>query len=62
MLHIELCALRKNLSQLSEGAGDKVLLAVVVSGEGVDPDYNPIDVVGYVFEESGAVAVLRAGR
>src|ERR1700677_1277208 len=57
MLHMELCALRKYLSQLGEGARDEVLLAVIVTGEGVGPHDNPVNVVSYLFEKGSAVAV-----
>src|ERR1700734_3440326 len=60
MLHLKLCALWKNLTQLREGAGDEILLAAVVTGEGVRPHYGPVDVVRYVFEEGSAVAVLKS--
>jgi hypothetical protein len=60
VLHVKLRALRKNLTQLGEGVSDEVLLAAVVSGEGVGPHHGPIDVVSYLFEEGSAVAVLKS--
>jgi|GEM_PF-7085195 len=41
-------------------ASDEVLLAAVVTGEGVRPHYGPVDIVSYLFEEGSAVAVFKS--
>src|ERR1700722_19390977 len=60
MFHLELRALRKNLTQLGEGAGDKGLLAAVMPCERVGAHHDPVDVVSYVFKEGSAVAPLES--
>src|ERR1700756_4752398 len=60
MLHLELRALRKNLTQLGEGAGDEGLLAAVMPCERVGSHHGPVDVVGDVFEEGSTVAHLES--
>src|ERR1700756_4905492 len=60
MLHLELRALRKNLTQLGEGAGDEGLLATVTPCERVGAHHGPVHVVTYVFKEGSAVALLKS--
>ena len=59
MLRMEAGALRKNLRQLGEGAFDEGLLAEVVTGQRVSAHHGPVNVVGYMFKEGGAVAGLK---
>src|SRR5580698_881630 len=60
MFHLELRTLRKNLTQLGEGAGDEGFLAAVAPCERVGAHHGPVDVVSYMFEEGSAVALLKS--
>jgi hypothetical protein len=35
------------------------LLAEIAAGEGMSAHYRPIDIVGYMFEESGTISVCK---
>src|ERR1700722_13185224 len=59
MLHMQLSALRKNFTQLGEGAFYKNLLTKVVTGEWAGAHHCPVNVVGHLFEE-GAIAVFKS--
>ena len=56
MLHVELCSLRKNLVQFGEGAFSEGLLAEIVTSQRVSAHDGPVDVVGHMLKEGGAVA------
>src|SRR5580704_197270 len=58
MLHLELCALRKNLSQFRKGASNEIILAAVVTCQRVSAHDGPVHVLGYALEEVSAVAFL----
>src|SRR5260370_24158022 len=62
ILHVELGALRKHLSQLGEGAFDEGFLAGVVTGEGVGAHHCPVDLVGNLLKEGRARPVLESLR
>lgn len=47
------------MSELLECARNECVLAAVVICEGVSTHYDPVDVIGDVFEERRAVAVLQ---
>ena len=36
-----------------------MLASRIVAGEGMSAHYRPIDIVGYMFEESGTISVFK---
>src|SRR6266851_2696130 len=60
ILHVELGALRKHLSQFGEGAFDEGFLAGVLTGERVGAHHFPVNVVGNLLKEGRAVTVLES--
>jgi hypothetical protein len=60
VLHIELRSLWKNLAQLGECAFLEGLLAGVAAGQRMRAHHGPVDVVGDMFKECGAVTGLKS--
>jgi hypothetical protein len=55
---VELRALRKHWTQPEEHMVNERLVAQGITREGVSTHYDPVDVIGNVFEERCAVAAL----
>ena len=49
---------RSNLTQLGEGAFSEGSLAEIVAVERMSTHHRPVDIVGYVFKEGGAIATF----
>src|SRR5580692_327774 len=60
VFHLELRSLWKDSSELVECARNEIPLAAVVSRQGVSTHDDPVDIIGNVFEERCAVAVLQS--
>src|SRR4029077_18906254 len=59
MLDDELSPVGQNLAELREGPGQKIRFRLVVTGQRMHAFDDPVDLVVYMLEKAGAIAVLK---
>ncbi len=59
MLDDELSPVRQNLGELREGPHQKIRFRLIVTGERMRAFDDPVDLIVYMLEKAGAVALLK---